>query len=254
MTHGHAHEEAEHASHHAADPFDRRVAMTMVMLAALLAAVKVLGHRTHNETLAYQIKAGVAQTEESNLRNFFQAKRQRTELARLQATQLELIAPLRFKEEGSTPAASDEPLPKKDEALASIENELKGESVEAPEKEAEKIVSAGEKRYRELRKAGYPPNRVSQIVKLEMDASRYRVEGAAINKRAQERSDLAKKYKEKSEHKHHQANYFDLGELGVELGLVLCSVAILTKRSPYWLAGIATAALGIAVMSIGFFV
>ena len=77
MAHGQPHEEAEHAQHHAADPFDKRVAMTMVVIAALLAGVKVLGHRTHNDTLGYQIKAGVTNTEASNLWNFFQAKKMR---------------------------------------------------------------------------------------------------------------------------------------------------------------------------------
>jgi hypothetical protein len=38
MTHGHASQEGEHASHLAHDPFDRRVAMSMVMIAALRAA------------------------------------------------------------------------------------------------------------------------------------------------------------------------------------------------------------------------
>src|SRR5437588_9965716 len=86
MTHGQPHEEAEHASHHAADPFDRRVAMSMVVIAAILAGVKVMGHRTHNETLAYQIKAGVAHTQESDQWNFFQAKKMREVLAELRAT------------------------------------------------------------------------------------------------------------------------------------------------------------------------
>ena len=77
MAHGHPHEEAEHVQHAAHDPFDRRVAMSMVVIAAILAAVKVLGHRTHNDTLAYQIKANVAHTQASNDFAFFQAKRQR---------------------------------------------------------------------------------------------------------------------------------------------------------------------------------
>src|SRR6478752_9434977 len=88
MTHGQPHEEAEHAQHHAADPFDKRVAMTMVIIAALLAGVKVLGHRTHNDTLGYQIKAGVTNTEASNQWNFFQSKKMREVLARFEANLL----------------------------------------------------------------------------------------------------------------------------------------------------------------------
>src|SRR5262245_12899445 len=110
MTHGHAHEEAEHASHHAFDPFDRRVAMSMVVIAAVLAAVKVLGHRTHNDTLAYQIKAGVAHTQESDQWNFFQAKKMREVLAELRAA----LAVPQFSA-GKT----------EDQLLAEIEKDLK---------------------------------------------------------------------------------------------------------------------------------
>src|SRR3954451_16480927 len=66
MAHGPEHhlEEAQHAGH---DPFDRRVAMAMVVIAAVLAAVKVLGHRAHTEALLYQ-------TKEANQWAYFQAK------------------------------------------------------------------------------------------------------------------------------------------------------------------------------------
>src|SRR5262249_35975968 len=56
---------AEHASH---DPFARWVAITMVVIAAVLAGVKVLGHRSHNETLQLQIEAGNHRTEASDVR------------------------------------------------------------------------------------------------------------------------------------------------------------------------------------------
>src|SRR5438445_140893 len=47
-------EHAEHARHAAHDPFDRRVAMTMAIVAAVLACVTMLSHRSHNETLRLQ--------------------------------------------------------------------------------------------------------------------------------------------------------------------------------------------------------
>src|SRR4051812_14922584 len=107
MAHGHVHEEAEHASHHSGDPFDRQVAMTMVVIAALLAGVKVQAHRTHNETLIYQIKAGVyqgkvntmqseanaAETTSANLWAFFQSKKMREVLAGQEAKRLRLLLP-----------------------------------------------------------------------------------------------------------------------------------------------------------------
>ena len=119
---------------------------------------------------------------------------------------------------------------------------------------AEKIVGAGEQRFRQLRKDGYSPKRAGEITTLEMSVQRYRLEADAINERAAAERERAERLQEKSEHKHHQATFFDLGELGVELALVLCSVAILSKRSGYWYAGMAVVGLGVVATSIGFFV
>jgi len=50
-------EHAEHAQHAAHSPFDRRVTMTIAIIAAMLACVTLLSHRAHNETLALEIEA-----------------------------------------------------------------------------------------------------------------------------------------------------------------------------------------------------
>src|SRR5262249_29155682 len=137
MTHGHAHEEAEHAEHHAADPFARRVAMSMVAIAAVLAAVKVLGHRTHNETLAYEIKAGVTHTQESDQWNFFQAKKMREVLARQEARLLEQTTPIGQVADDSS---ANRRLPGRDKRLKEMITELSKENVEDHEKAAKKII------------------------------------------------------------------------------------------------------------------
>ncbi len=46
---------------------------------------------------------------------------------------------------------------------------------------------------------------------------------------------------------HATALRYDLGELAVELGLVLCSIAVLTKRRAFWLSGVISASVGILV-------
>src|ERR1700676_469535 len=79
------HEEAEHAQHASHDPFDRRVALSMVVIAAVLASVKLLGHRAHDEVLASQIEAGVAHTQESDTWNLYQAQRLRYHIYNVQA-------------------------------------------------------------------------------------------------------------------------------------------------------------------------
>jgi hypothetical protein len=50
-------EELSEHSHEARDPFDKRVAVTMAIIAALLAIVSVAGHRASNEELLAQQKA-----------------------------------------------------------------------------------------------------------------------------------------------------------------------------------------------------
>jgi hypothetical protein len=56
----------------------------------------------------------------------------------------------------------------------------------------------------------------------------------------------------KSEEAHHRGDRFDLSELAVELGLVLCSLAVLTKRPPFWYVGAASAAIGVVIVAFAF--
>jgi hypothetical protein len=252
MTHGHPHEEAEHASHHAFDPFDRRVAMSMVVIAAILAGVKVMGHRTHNETLAYQIKSGVAHTQESDQWNFFQAKKMREVLGELRAA---LAAP------EVRSGKSDE------EWLAEVEKDLQEtiDNLDKPPKPTElppvaeqaKAALARAQKERDTLKKKYPeikPEVLERFYEAKLLAARYRSDSRIILNQAAQKHKEALKYREKSDHKHHQADRFDLGELFVELALVLSSVAILTRRPGYWYGGLSVALLGVLVFATGFFV
>src|SRR5271167_4541045 len=56
-------EHAEHAEHNASDPFNRRVAVSIAVVAALMAGLSMLGHRTHNEVLEHQGDSNRLQTE-----------------------------------------------------------------------------------------------------------------------------------------------------------------------------------------------
>jgi hypothetical protein len=123
-----------------------------------------------------------------------------------------------------------------------------------PEEEADKILARAKKRYAELVSRGVPPERADRVVQAEITAARYRAESRIISNYAVKKHEAAEEYHKESEHKHHQADYFDWGELGVELALVLCSVAILTKRAGFWLAGIGVGLVGVIVVALGFFV
>jgi hypothetical protein len=55
-----------------------------------------------------------------------------------------------------------------------------------------------------------------------------------------------------AEEAHHCSNFYDWGELGLQLGLVLCSVAVLTKRSLFWFSGIGVSVVGVVLALYGF--
>src|SRR5271156_437269 len=59
MSHGPEHqiEHAEHAIHASHDSFNKNVTMSIAIVAAVLACVTMLGHRSHNETLRLQGEA-----------------------------------------------------------------------------------------------------------------------------------------------------------------------------------------------------
>ena len=78
-------EEAEHAQHAKHDPFDKRVALSMAIVAAALASVTLLSHRSHAEV---QVK----KTEESDAWNYFQAKKNRGYMYAADADMLEALS------------------------------------------------------------------------------------------------------------------------------------------------------------------
>jgi hypothetical protein len=49
----------------------------------------------------------------------------------------------------------------------------------------------------------------------------------------------------------HRANRYDLGETLLEVGLVICSITLLTKRRTYWFAGVAFGIAGVVLTALG---
>ena len=178
-------EQAEHAQHAAHHPFDKRVAMTMAIVAAALAAVTLLSHRAHADFLAKK-------TEESDQWSYYQSKKNRGYMY---------------------------------EADAAL---VKALSKDAPESDAGKKVAEQEAEWKK------------KAEKYEKDADKIQ--------------DEANHIKHEGHVAHQSGNFFDLGELGIELALILCSIAVLTKRKPFWIAGILIGLVGLAVASGGFFV
>jgi hypothetical protein len=50
-----------------------------------------------------------------------------------------------------------------------------------------------------------------------------------------------------------KADRFDGGEAFLEIGLVICSITLLTKRKFFWIGGVLIGAAGIALAATGFF-
>jgi hypothetical protein len=180
-------EHAEHAEHAAHSTFDRKVAVTVAIIAAVLAGVTMTGHRMHNETLIHKTAKGQLEVQESNAWAQYQAKRLRQQMDILQIQTLTRLP-------GGKESGADPDVVKLKDEVARYETELKG---------------------------------------LKLQAEGIHTDVLKANAQA--------------EHSHHQAAWLDFAHLAVELGLVICSLSILTKRKVFWLAGIAVTLVGIGL-------
>jgi len=111
-------EELQEHSEHAKDPFDKRVAGTMAIIAAALAVVSVLGHITTTEELLNQQKA-------SDQWSYYQAKsirRYQSEVAR------DMFAQLKNDAQSETYAKNAEKYKKDDEEIQKEAQALENES------------------------------------------------------------------------------------------------------------------------------
>jgi hypothetical protein len=210
MSNTHEHlEHAEHA-HHVAPGFDKRVAVTIAMIAAALAGVSVLGHRAHNDVLAlqgeanrYRTEAAAAQIEASNQFAWYQAKRQR-----------------QAQSESFLKLSTTLPVPAGQES---------------------------DRKAAEARWAGDVAKYEKELPEMEAEGKKKADRAAELNKQAEDKL-------HESHVVHQQATRLDIGHLAVELGLVLGSIAVLTKRKAFWFAGIAAAVFGLVVTASAFVV
>ncbi len=187
MPHGPEHhfEHAEHAEHAAHDPFDRRVTLSIAMVAAILACVSMVGHRAHNQTLLYQGTAIQLLNEASNKWNYYQAQKIRFHLYQVNLESLTDTA------------------------------EMNGLKISAKTKD-----------------------------KWEKQIKKYEGRLPEEQKIADGFMKQAEKKLQESKEAHLRADRFDVGELGIELAVVLCSLSLLTKRRAYWYVGLLSCAVG----------
>jgi len=161
-------EELQEHAQHARNPFDKRVAATMAIIAATLAVVSVLGHVCTTEEIVLQQRA-------ADQWAFGQAKdirRYASELA------LDLLAAV--------------------------------PGVNAP----------------------------ATVEKYRSNRDRYERE-------TNENRKLAREFEKERDRRHTQAVRLHLGGVFLEIGIVLASIAILTKRPHFWWASIACSCAGL---------
>ena len=171
------HEMQEHAEHSSHDPSLVPVSFTMAVLAVVLAATTLLGHRSHTEELLMQSRA-------TDQWAYFQAKNIRVHTYELF---LDLLAVTTVKD----PASADKVKEKYTTHLEKYKDELKEIEAEAHSLEAESALAQ------------------------------------------------------------HRGNRFDLGEVFLEIALVVTSITLLTERRGYWYFGFVLAAIGIVCAGSG---
>ena len=218
------HEHLEHAEHNAHDPFNQRVAVSMAIVAAILAGISMIGHRTHNMVLQLQgdsnrlrTEAATAEVEKSNLFAWYQAKKVRQSQYETIATTLERMPGIEVLSKDADPEA------KKKAA----------ERADARAKDAADMKQKAAEYYESNKDKDNLPDLMEQ--------------GKAAGKRAEEMKERARIARDESDHAHHQAERLDIAHLSSELGLVLCSIALLTKKKGYWFAGLAAAVVAIGL-------
>jgi hypothetical protein len=208
-------EHAEHAQHHAIDPFDRRVAMSMTIMAAVLAGATMLSHRGHNETLRLETEANIHHTKAADIWAFYQATNIRSHEYQTYLLNLHLQGKTKLDKEQENIR----------NYLVKQVNKYNGDGYWA---KTEQAILSGKKA--EDGKAGTLANRREEAEKLEATANNLQAESA---------------------HVHHSVNWIDYGHLGLELALVLCSVAVLSKQKPFWLSGLLVAVVGAGLALLG---
>lgn len=195
----------EHAHETRLSPFDRQVAMTMAIMAAVLALMTMLSHRAIGESLSLQVEASSLRTEA----NIYHT-RASDQWAYYQAKNIRSTEYQGF--------------------LALLDALSKG-------------PAAGQNRSRQLQEQwGANVRKYEEVELRQLKAGAQRLVNQALQYEAEAGKALRRSFAA-----HARGERLELAELGVELGLVLCSLAVLTKGRKFWYAGIAAGAAGVLV-------
>src|SRR5215469_13641132 len=87
----------------------------------------------------------------------------------------------------------------------------------------------------------------AQMEKYKKEIERYQDDKDEIG-------DKAKELESESTHVSRREDRFDLAEVILEIGLIICSLTLITRKMIFWYSGIALGAIGFLVAITGFFV
>jgi hypothetical protein len=213
MSEPHEHlEQAEHAEHHASDPFNQKVAVSMAIVAAILAGISMIGHRTHNEVLQLQgdsnrlrTEAATSEVEMSNLLAWYQAKKVRQTFYDVSSKVVDLMP--------STDKTS-----------------------------SKKFSEEWKEKASEYEKSNEAKENLPDLLE----------KGREAKKKADKRKAESQTAEDEAKHVHHKADWIDAGHLLAEVALVLCSITLLTKKKLFWYAGLLAAAIAIGLTVVAY--
>src|SRR5262249_14191229 len=86
-----------------------------------------------------------------------------------------------------------------------------------------------------------------QTAKYEKDLEKQRADAEHLDEEALKKKEEAEEKMEASHHSHARAVWLDAAHLAVELALVFCAIAVLTKRKDFWLTGIVCCVIGAGI-------
>jgi hypothetical protein len=225
-------EHAEHSQHAAHHPFDRGVAMIMAIIAAILAGVTLVSHRGHTETLRLGNEATTNHTKASDEWNLYQAKNIRSHEYQMFLFLQSMLAKDVVKDDEQTRAM-------RQYWISQIDN------FEGPGYWANFLDKVGKAK---------PPTATAERgdSKATSDKAEGKVsERTQYSEKATDLQTKAAKLEHQSHALHGNVTWIDLGHLGLELALVFCAIAVLTKQRSFLLTGICLAVIGSGVAGWG---
>jgi hypothetical protein len=246
-THEHL-EHAEHAAHHAPDGFAQKVAVSMAIIAAVLAGLSMVGHRTHNKVLMLGGEANRLQGEANRLlgeinRLQAEANRLRTEASTAEVEKSNLFAWYQSKRLRQSQFQISIAMLR---ALQPHDEEARKKALADWQKKADEYNDPNDPdSLPNILKKGNAAGEKSKELQVKADAVMGKT--AKVNDDAAKATEKSNKAKEEADHVHHQADRLDIAHLLAEIGLVICSVAVLTRKKAFWYAGILAAVFALGV-------